>query len=472
MHTDDDVSGHRSLSAWRLRELLSKGELTSEDLVRACVDRIEDLDPTMRAFITVVADQAVEQARRADLAAARGEELGPLWGIPIAVKDDVWTGGIVSSGGSLLFRDFVPTEDGEVARRLRDAGAIIIGKTNMPEFGHFPRSISRIGGETVNPWDTSRTPGASSGGSAAALASGMVPIAVGSDGGGSIRIPASLCGVAGLHPTPGRVPNRGSFSYSPNASVGPMACDVRDLATLYMAIAGYDPADATSERRPTPDALHSLDDGVTGLRIGFSPDFGYVPVDDDVADVVQAAVERLEQAGATIEELELDLARVPETRYLLSRGSGLYGQGPVPFTRTKEFEELCRDGIDQLCDYTQRALLATPPAREDYEHACDYRRELLAQFEQIFLRYDAIVSPTMHVTAPLIPEGWTSPYDDAWMGTPFTGVVNVLGCTAASYPAGLVHGLPVGIQAIGKAWDEGTVLRVCRGLELSGPSPT
>ena len=200
------------LAAWQLRQLLDRKELSAAEVVAGCLGRIEALDPSLRSFISVAGERALEEAADADRRARSGPPLGALDGIPVAVKDEAWTGGIPSTGGSLLYQDFVPDEDGEVAGRLRRAGAVIVGKTNMPEFAAFPRSKTRLVGESVNPYDTGRTSGASSGGSAAALAAGMVPSAIGSDGGGSIRIPASLCGVVGLYPTVGRVPDRGSYS--------------------------------------------------------------------------------------------------------------------------------------------------------------------------------------------------------------------------------------------------------------------
>lgn len=212
----------RWMSAGRLRRLIAERQISPVEVVADCLGWIEALDPTLHAFITVAGERAVEDARRAEAAVRRGDELGPLHGVPIALKDEAWTAGIPSTGGSLLFSRFLPWHDGTVSERLRRAGAIVIGKTNMPEFAAWPRSKTRLVGESVNPWDTSRISGASSGGSAAAVAAGLVPLAVGSDGGGSTRIPSALCGVVGLFPTPGRVPSYGSFSYSPYGSLGPI----------------------------------------------------------------------------------------------------------------------------------------------------------------------------------------------------------------------------------------------------------
>ena len=214
-------------SARELRRLIAQREISPVDVVSSCLARIEALDPTLHSFITVVGERALDDAKRAEAAVQGGDALGPLHGIPVALKDEVWTADIPSTDGSLLFRRFVPSRDGTVTERLRRAGAIVIGKTNMPEFAAWPRSKSRLAGESVNPWDVTRISGASSGGSAAAVAAGMVPLAIGSDGGGSTRIPSAFCGVFGLFPTPGRVPSYGSFSYSTEGSLGPIGRSAR-----------------------------------------------------------------------------------------------------------------------------------------------------------------------------------------------------------------------------------------------------
>jgi len=459
-------------AGWQLRDRIAEGTLSSVELVEASLERIEALEPTLHAFITVAGAQAREEARRADAAVAAGEPLGALHGLPVALKDEAWTAGIRSTGGSLLFDDFVPAADGAVAARLRAAGAVIVGKTNMPEFAMWPRSQSRVGGESMNPWDTTRISGASSGGSAAALAAGLVPLAIGSDGGGSIRIPASLSGVVGLFPTPGRVSARGSFSYSPYASLGPMARDVRDVATVLQAVAGYDPDDPFSVDRPVPDYLASLDGGTDGLRIAFADDYGFIPVQEGIVPLVRDAVDQLAAHGATVDELDLHLEEVTETFFTVSRGYGAFGSGPMPYVSTPEFDELRRrpGNVERLCDYTRLAILPAPPTtREVYAHAMDQRAELLRRFDEILEDHDVLITPTMHVTAPVASSGWQMPYDDAWMGTPFTGIVNLLAHTAATYPVGLLRGLPVGLHVIARPWDEGTVLKVCRTLETVKP---
>jgi Asp-tRNA(Asn)/Glu-tRNA(Gln) amidotransferase A subunit family amidase len=452
------------LTAWQLRELIGRKELSAVDVVSGSLDRIGALDTELRAFITVAGDRAMEEARKADERTASGAPLPVLHGVPVAVKDEVWTRGIASSAGSLLYRDFVPQEDGEAARRLRDAGAVIVGKTNMPEFAAFSRSKCRIVGESVNPYDPGRTSGASSGGSAAALAAGMVPIAVGSDGGGSIRIPVSLCGAVGPYPTVGRVPDRGSYSYSPYASLGPMGRDVRDVGLLLGVLAG----DATVTPLSVGGTAPSWP-----VRIGFTADLGFVPVSGGIVELVRRALDRLADAGALVEDIDLRLERVWETFFVVSAAYGRYHEDerPLPFTLTPEFDAFRRrpENFERLCPYTQAAMSQPLPTASEYAEGKARQQWLATQFEEVFARYDVIVSPTMHVVAPEVDEGWGSPYDDPWMGTPFTAVVNMLRLTAISYPVGILNGMPVGLQVIGRARDEAALLQVCERLEAVQP---
>ena len=294
-------------SAWDLAAMIREREVSPVEVVQAHLDRIERAEPTLHSFITVAAEEAVRSAREAAQAVSRGDPLGALHGVPVALKDEAWTKGVVSSGGSLAFARFVPDRDGTVAERVRGAGGIIIGKNNLPEFASWPRSKNRLVGESVNPWDPSRISGASSGGSAASVAAGLVPVAVGSDGGGSIRIPSALCGVVGLYPTPGRVPSYGSFSYSNAGSLGPITRCVLDAALLQSVLAGPDPRDAWALTGAPPDVLTGLRDGVRGLRVGWSPDFGHIAVQEGVLSVVTEAMSTLTELGAVVESVDIQL---------------------------------------------------------------------------------------------------------------------------------------------------------------------
>jgi Asp-tRNA(Asn)/Glu-tRNA(Gln) amidotransferase A subunit family amidase len=379
---------------------------------------------------------------------------------------------------------------------LRRAGAIVIGKTHLPEFAAWPRSKTRLAGESVNPWDTTRISGASSGGSAAAVAAGMVPLAIGSDGGGSTRIPSALCGVFGLFPTPGRVPSYGSFSYSPGGSLGPIGRDVSDIALLQQVIAGPDPRDAAAITPPAPDVLAALDSGVEALRIAWSPDFGRIPLDPRIAAVGRDALERTTAAGARVEEItgrlehpwgdgslladlqaavangswSLDYADsdIPDTSTEQQWMWAAFG-GSVPLTATTEFKALCMRYRHLLTPPSQLAYQVPSPAPVASAQQ-PTAEELMSAMTAVFALHDVICSPTMATVAPVAPAGWATPYADPYMGTNFTFIANSTGCPAASVPCGLVDGLPVGLQIIGRPGDEATVLRVCRALEAAAPA--
>jgi Asp-tRNA(Asn)/Glu-tRNA(Gln) amidotransferase A subunit family amidase len=489
---DDELSW---ASAHHLRSLIGARQLSPVELLEHCLARIEVLEPSLHAFITVAAERAMDQARRAEDAVARGEELGPLHGVPVAVKDEVWTEGIASSGGSMVFGRFVPGRDGTVAERLRGAGAVIVGKTSLPEFAVWPRSKHRLGGESVNPWDARRISGASSGGSAASVSAGLVPLAVGSDGGGSIRIPSAICGTTGLFPTPGRIPSYGSFSYSLGGSLGPIARDVRDVALLQQVLAGPDARDAGALTTAPPDVLGGLDDGMTGLRVGWSLDLGHLQPRPEVARLVEQAIAVLGGLGARSEAfadridhpwgadmrgalmqlqavvaaqdwvLDDDPAAIPE---LVDEDWmwAVFGTD-TPFTASPGFLELCVRHQQLLAPNGQLSVGMGLPQLDAAELA--RQAALRTQFLGLFDRYDVICTPTMTDVAPIAPDGWASPYPDDLMGTGFTFIANHAGCPAATIPCGFVDGLPVGLQVIGRPGDEATVLRTIRAYEGARP---
>jgi Asp-tRNA(Asn)/Glu-tRNA(Gln) amidotransferase A subunit family amidase len=483
-----------AMTARQLADLIKAGRVSPVEVVQACLDRTEALDPILHAFITVAPDAALRAARQAEKTLLRGDDLGPLHGVPIALKDEAWTAGMPATAGSLLFKKFIPTRHGTVSERLERAGAILIGKTNLPEFAAWPRSKNRVAGECVNPWDVARISGASSGGSAAAVAAGLVPAAIGSDGGGSIRIPSSLCGVSGLFPTPGRVPGYGSFTYSPLGSLGPMAKDVGDLALLQQLIAGPDPRDGAARLDRPPDLLVEMEAGIEGLRLAWSPDFGRISIDRRVAEAARSFLDRAAAAGAAVDEITDRLehpwgdgsffaarqASVGTDEWSLDDASDIPDisreewwmwdvfAGTVPLTATNRFQSLCR---------RYRHLL-TPPSQQTYDPDASRGEmpdpgpdmaSLKASIQAVLARFDVICSPTMPTIAPLIPPGWASPYADPYFGTNYTFIANSTGCPAASIPCGLVDGLPVGLQVIGRPGDEGTVLRVCHALEAGAP---
>ncbi len=457
------------LDATDIARLIATGALTAVQATQDVLDRIAAHDGDLHAFLTVDAPGALAAATAADAAQRRGDALGPLHGVPISLKDEVWTKGLRSTAGSRLYEQFVPETDSEAVARLRRAGAIIVGKTQLPEFAAWPQSKNLVGPEAVNPHDHSRISGASSGGSAASVASGMVPLALGSDGGGSIRIPSALCGTFGLFPTPGLVPARDSFSYSPFASLGPITRSVRDAALMLQAIAGHDPLEVGSLDTPVPDYLSTLDAGVEGLRIAFTPDFGWVDADPRITALTAEVASRLTAVGAVVEQPAIEIEDIWPVFGAVTLGASVYDGVRTPYMVSPTHVDRLLNGLDQLTPPLQMAVASAPPTPEQYADAMVTIGRVREQFRICFQRYDVICSPTMAMLAPISPQGWSMPYPDGRMGTNYTAYANVCCLTAASYPCGPVAGLPVGLQVIGRGGAEALVLRVCRALEKVAP---
>jgi Asp-tRNA(Asn)/Glu-tRNA(Gln) amidotransferase A subunit family amidase len=309
-----------------------------------------------------------------------------------------------------------------------------------------------------------------SGGTSANIAAGVTPLGIGSDGGGSIRIPAAACGVVGLFPTPGRIPDTGSFSYLMMASQGPMARDVRDVAVAMEVLSGpdgYDPRPAP----PACDFLSMLEDGVAGMRVAWSADFGHIDVDPAVAEQAGATARRLAEAGAAVEEPGIRIDE-PWSYYVAAaqgeaqfEGKPRYLSDPAFMARRREPANLARQ-----MEWAQRAAQAAPFTRREYEEAKEKVAHLAVQFVELFERYDAILSPTLPVVAPILPEGMADPYPQPHCaGTYYTSIANMLWLPALSFPAGLVNGMPVGLQIIGRHGREDQVLRIARALERLQP---
>lgn len=479
----------RWASAAETRERIVSGQLSAKDVTAACLERIAQADDTLKAFIHVDRDGALRAARAADEALAQGQAPGPLHGVPVAIKDDLWVRDLPATGGSLLFANFRPSVDGTVAERLRAAGAIIVGKTNMPEFAAWPRSKSWLAGEAVNPWDTRRIAGASSGGSAAAVAAGLVPVAIGTDGGGSTRIPAALTGLVGLFPSLGRVPAYGSFFYSPLCSAGPMARNVTDAALVQQVIAGPDPRVAHNPG-DAPDVLATLEQGIDGLSVAWSADFGWIPADIAVIRTAQACLDQLTRQGAIVHTITDRIdhpwgnGRLMEPLHqaVAATGNPVAPQDQRPGLGGAEswLLESARQGQSCFMLPEFRALvseyhhLLTPPQQCLTQVSMNGEEipapeVLTALMDKLLSRHDVLCSPTMATVAPTAPTGWGSAYADHFMGTHFTFIANATGCPGISIPCGLIDGLPVGFQIIGRRGDEATVLRVARALEKALP---
>ncbi len=466
--TAGDITGS---PAWALRDAMAAGEFSPVEVVDAFLDRIERLEPTLHAFITVDAVGARAMARRAELAISDGVPLGALHGVPVAIKDNLWVEGLPTTSGCALFVDAVAPSDSVAAERIRAAGGIIIGKTNMPEFAVWPRTVSRIAPECVNPWDPERVSGASSGGSGAAAAA-EVPLAIGTDGGGSTRLPAALCGVVGVQPSKGVVPSWGRLGEGQFAGIGPMTRDVRDAARLLTVIGGPDQRDPMSTGIGAADYEVGLDDGVGEIRLAWIPTMGDFAPDPAVTPVVAAAVSDLVTAGAHVDESTVRFAGLPEHFWALNAGRVIYDGAASPMAHPRILEAFADDHRRALLSPYLISLVenARVVSEESYRAARDWRDAQYHKLKELFTRYDFVAVPTAPYVAPLRPmDPWAMPWETMDHYIANTALANILRLTAVSVPAGFVDGLPVGLQLIGPRGSEALALRVCRALEVVRP---
>ena len=464
--------------AWRLREMLVAREISPVELMSHFLDRIDRLEPTLHSMITVAADHGMEEARAAEERIGRGEHVGPLFGIPLSIKDLVATKGIRTTYASRIYEDNVPDVDSAVSERARAAGAIVVGKANTPEFGLYGRGINLVSEESVNPWDTTRISGGSSGGSGVAVAAGLTPISIGTDGGGSIRLPSAFNGTFGLHPSRGLVPHYGGDrSWSPNQGIGPMTRDVRDAAVLLGVIAGDDPRDPLTTLRvgDVPDYPARLDDGIEGMTLAWSPDYGFIePVDQRVVDTIAAATPVFEDAGATVEQPALRLEDVWDELRRFPVLSRERSDRELAHLRPPELPTM-GEFLGEIWGNPEKRALATIYVRDRAERPShlDYtmgirpwvRNMPVDSLESIFERYDLLLSPTTSRIAPVCGDHFHVP----WTYTAYTYIVNISGYCAASVPCGFVDGMPVGMHVMGRPGDELKVLQAARAFELRRP---
>ena len=435
-------------------------------VVDAVLRRIEALQPTVNAFITVTADEAREAARRAEATLMSGGAVGPLHGVPFSVKDLLFTEGIRSTMGSVIFADQVPAEDAVPVRRLREAGAILTGKTTTPEFGHKPLTDSPLFGATRNPWDLSRTAGGSSGGAAAAVATGQGPLALGTDGGGSIRIPAACCGVVGLKPTLGRVPHvHQADLFSSTSYIGPMARSVAEVAACLDVIVGFDPADPHSRPEPLDDPRRV---GVRGLRLGWLPRVGNRLVDGEVLASCEAAVRHLEGGGAHVDTVDENFAALEEAFLVVLQGGLAARIGP----HMAKFGDKVSPSLRQTIEGGARW------SATDWATALGQRTTLYRRVHALFQRFDFLVSPTLARPAlavdhdpfePISIQGETAgSIRGAWY--PYMWPFNLSGHPAVSLPCGWSSdGLPIGLQIVGPWYADRRVLALAEHLERERP---
>lgn len=448
-----------SLSIHKAADLLKRKEISPIELTQAHLERIQLLDQRLNAFLTVTPELALQQARQAENDILRGEYKGALHGIPLGLKDLYETQGIHTTAGSTFFADYVPDTDAVVVQKLKQAGGVILGKLNMHEIALGVTNENPHYGDCCNPWDLSCITGGSSGGNAAALAAGLCMGALGSDTGGSIRIPASLCGVVGLKPTYGRVSLRGVIPLSWNLDhAGPMARSVQDVAILLQAIAGYDPEDAWSVNIPVEDYLTTTSGGVQGWRIALASDDYFTDpgiIDAEVHDAVHRAGQVFGELGAQVEEVSFVNAREA------AMANGLMTPSDAAaFHHQRLAENPQGFGRDVL------KRLQTGAAYTSIEYSLARRMQtiLRCQFGEFLSEYDLLLTPTTPITAPV--RGSADAVERARLLTRFTAPFNLTGLPALSVPCGWsVGNLPIGLQIVGKPWSEAKVLLAGRIYE-------
>lgn len=446
-------------------------ELSPVELTRAHLDRIDRLDTELNTFVTLTGEQALADAARAEADLAAGRHRGPLHGIPVAVKDNLATAGVRTTAGSKHLSDWVPDEDATVVARLRQAGAVILGKTNMHEWAAGCTTINPYYGTTRNPWDHSRVSGGSSGGSAAAVAAGLALGAIGTDNAGSVRNPASLCGVVGVKATYGRVSRFGGVAGTGGFSTdhfGVFTRTVRDSALMLQAIAGSDPRDPLSSHEPVPDFGALLNEGVAGLRVGIVRDYFDDLAVDEVKAATADAVELLESLGMSAQELSIPhLEHVPMVQLLTARVENLSPADAFLRARPRDYSP----GLM----YRQVHALTLPA--HAYVTAQRVRRLICDAFDRAFEQVDVIVSPAVSMPAETIDEceqgyvetvGGRIPLSDArgTRGTLCTIPFNVTGAPAISVPCGFsAKGLPIGLQIAAPHFEEAALLQVAHAYE-------
>jgi aspartyl-tRNA(Asn)/glutamyl-tRNA(Gln) amidotransferase subunit A len=469
-----------SLTLERAATLLAQREVSAVDLTRTVLERIATTDPHIASFITVTPETALAQAEAADARRARGEN-GPLLGVPLGIKDMILTEGIRTTAASKILGNFVAPYDATVSRKLREAGAVCVGKLNCDEFAMGSSTENSAFQVTRNPWDTDRVPGGSSGGSASAVAARQCLGTLGTDTGGSIRQPAACCGVVGIKPTYGRVSRYGVIAYASSLDqVGPLAQTVTGCAHLLGTIAGHDPHDSTSVKRPVPNYAAALGRGVDGLRIGIPREYFVEGMQPEVERAVRGAVRVLEQQGARVSEVSLPhTANAIPAYYLIATAeasSNLARYDGIKYGLRAEDA----DGLLAMYQRTRAAGFGAEVKRRImlgtyalsagyydayYVKALKVRTLIRRDFEAVFAAHDVLVTPTAPTTAFRIGEKTTDPLQ-MYLSDIFTISVNLAGLPAVSLPCGFdAAALPIGLQIIGRPFEEDTVLAAAHAYE-------
>lgn len=467
-------------TAHEIHDLLIKKEISAEEINKAVFDRVETVEDKIGAFITRTKEIALERARAVDRQIRDGENIPALAGIPVAVKDNMCTDGTLTTAGSKILSNFIPPYSATVVKKLDAAGAAMVGKTNMDEFAMGSSTENSAFFTTRNPWDTGRVPGGSSGGSAAAVAAGEAVCALGSDTGGSIRLPASFCGVVGMKPTYGAVSRYGLIAYASSLDqIGPFARDVTDCALMLNAICGHDPLDSTSAKYQASDYTDFLKDDIRGMKLGVPEEYMAEGIDTEVRGVILKAMEKLESLGAVVEYTSL-----PHTEYALSTyyliapaeaSSNLARYDGVRYGIRAEGAE---DVVDMFIktrskgfgnEVKRRIMLGTYALSAGYYDAyylkaLKVRTLIKEDFDRAFEKYDLLLSPVSPTTAFRIGEKTEDPLQ-MYLSDVCTISVNLAGIPGMSVPCGFAGGMPVGLQLMGKHFDEGTLLRAAYAFE-------
>ena len=461
-------------------EKLRRREISSVELTSAVFQRIDATEEKVHAYLTLARGSAIEQAQQADARLRNDPQVSPLLGIPIAVKDNFLTRELRTTCASKILGGFLPPYDATTIVKLRDAGAVLIGKTNLDEFAMGSSAENSAFFPTRNPWNLERIPGGSSGGSAAAVAADQCIAALGTDTGGSLRQPAACCGVVGLKPTYGRVSRNGIIAFASSMDqVGPLTKDVRDAALLLEAVAGHDPADSTSSNRAVPGYNAALDDNLKGLRLGVPKEYFVSGMQVEVEKSVQAAIHQLEKSGAKIEEISL-----PHTEYAVAvyyviataeASSNLARYDGMRFGHRADAKDLTETYMISRAEgfgseVKRRIMLGTYVLSAGYYDAYYLKAQrvrtlIKKDFDIAFKSCDAIVTPTAPTTAFKIGEKINDPLR-MYLSDIYTISINLAGLPALSLPCGFDgDGMPIGLQIIGEHFDEATVLRTAYAYE-------
>ena len=452
------------LPATQMAQAIANKDLSPVEITQAVLARIEALNPSLNAYWTVTAEHAMDAARRAEDAVVRAKPLGALHGVPVSFKDSMMTKGVPTTVGATVLADNVPGQDAPLVARLVAAGAIMLGKTTMPEFAWKAMTDSPLQGVTRNPWNLDYTPGGSTGGGGAQVAAGMGPIAMGTDGGGSIRIPASFAGIYGIKPTFGRVPYFPAPAFDALSHAGPLTRTVADAALALGAAAGPHAADRLSLEAPPADYVGELGKGVKGLKVAWSPDLGYARVDAEVVGVTTEAARAFEDLGCHVEEVDPGFGDAAEYYRTIMR----VGAAAAVADLLPEWEKDMDPGLVNVA----RAGMDIPAV--DFAKAQVERHRFYDRVRRFFETYDLLLTPT--VAVPPFKAGAPSPKPEHGLGedwidwAPFSFPFNLTHVPAASVPAGFTKtGLPIGLQIVGPRFAELTVLQASAAYEEARP---